>query len=523
MPQEMAAIFLALVSYLRTSRKEGMLTLLPITARNRSNTELNAQFAPSSQLERSPSRNNSTLLLQKDKVIESLQLELAESQIKLTELEKNGDGFLEELKKELWEARNANARLIEDNESYQLLLSERTLNGDFAKGDFMRGVRPGSREVSSGMGSLADELGSVAEDDEKAGMDDMRIEVKKPDEEEQADKLTESKKEAEQDKTPAEQGAAAGETRKLKSEIVNLKDQNKALTLYIERIISRVLQHDGFERVFDKHDSEIPGHTAKRTTSENTASAPPTPPEKDKNDAPPQPTFLQRARSVVSGTSTSSRAPSRSRASPPPPPTTTTTTTMPPLPGPASASLLVPAPGAAPSRTAANEDPLTAPRIPFGRSPSVRGHRRAQSELVIDPTAASVVGNMYPPRNGGGAPSLLVPGSRQTVIGNLAGDRTATYSQNQQERRKRLSTPDSMSSEMPADSNSSSTPSSPRTSSGMSNYTGAVTTQSRLRPLRLVQEASEEEEAARKKANRSSWMSWFNRAPSDESKENRQP
>ena len=44
------------------------------------------------------------------------------------------------------------------------------------------------------------------------------------------------------------------------------------------------------------------------------------------------------------------------------------------------------------------------------------------------------------------------------------------------------------------------------------NYTGAVMTQNRLRPLRLVQENPDMEEkdkaaeAARKKANRGSWM-----------------
>jgi hypothetical protein len=69
------------------------------------------------------------------------------------------------------------------------------------------------------------------------------------------------------------------------------------------------------------------------------------------------------------------------------------------------------------------------------------------------------------------------------------------------------------------------TPSPPRSGVGMNNYTGAVMTQNKLRPLRLVQEnkemgsgdqggarIAEEEEAARKKANRGSWISWFNRS-----------
>ena len=133
---------------------------------------------------------------------------------------------------------------------------------------------------------------------------------------------------------------------------------------------------------------------------------------------------------------------------------------------------------------------------------------------------------MYHPRHG--SANLMVPGSRQTVIGgtgyspgSFTGDRTPPFSHD----RKRLSSSDSVSSELPVDSASTSTSSPPRSSSGMTNYTGAVTTQNKLRPLRLVQEASEEEEAARKKANRSSWMSWFSRNPTadDSTKENRQP
>ena len=44
-------------------------------------------------------------------------------------------------------------------------------------------------------------------------------------------------------------------------------------------------------------------------------------------------------------------------------------------------------------------------------------------------------------------------------------------------------------------------------------------TQNKLRPLRLVSEtskAAEEEETARKKANRGSWISWFNRPNTEE-------
>ncbi|KAE8151162.1 M protein, serotype 2.1 precursor [Aspergillus avenaceus] len=419
--------------------------------RNRSSPEVDGQFAPSSQLERSPSRNNSKLLLQKDKLIESLRLELAESQIKLVEMENKGGGRQRELEKELLEARMANARLMEDNESYQLLLSEKTLNGDFTKGDFMREAHPDtddSKESGSGLGSLADELESA----------DARAET--------------------------------DNTRKLESEIKTLKDQNKALTLYIERIISRLLQHDGFEAILDKNENDPPSNPKRASTSNK--ELPPTPSERD--DASQQ-TLLQRARSVVGP---GAPRPQRSRP----------TSMMPP---PTSAASLPPTP---------HENPETAPSIPLNRGPPGRGHRRARSEQT-DVAAAAVVGQMYRGRNSGGpmSPTLMGPGSRQSALsgasyisGMSASNRAPSLSS--QPDRSQMSSSNSITSDPLGDTASTgATSSSPRSSTGMTNYTGAVMTQSKLRPLRLVSEtkAVAEEEEARKKANRGSWIPWFNR------------
>lgn len=428
------------------------LTVSAASFRNRASPDIDGQFAPSSQIERSPSRNNSKLLLQKDKLIESLRLELAESQIKLVEMENKGGGRQRELEKELLEARMANARLMEDNESYQLLLSERTLNGDFAKGDFMREAHPDSsdnKETGGGLGSLADELESA----------DARPE---PD-----------------------------DNRRLEAELKALKDQNKALTLYIERIISRLLQHEGFEHILDKNETEP---SAKQGGSDK--DLPPTPPEKDD---PNQQTLLQRARSVVSGQNT--RPQPRSRP----------TSMMPP-------------PTSAPN---AHENPQTAPSIPLNRGQSVRaGHRRTRSEQTTDLGAAVVVGQMYRGRNSGGpmSPTMMGPGSRSTFTGPSYGPGQMSSSSrapslSSQPERDHLSSSASVSSDPPGDTASTgATSNSPRSSNGMTNYTGAVMTQSKLRPLRLVSEskAAEDEEAARKKANRGSWISWFNRPGSSE-------
>ncbi|KAK7992007.1 hypothetical protein PG988_000801 [Apiospora saccharicola] len=203
---------------------------------NSSPTVDNGNFAPPSSVQRSDSRNNSKLLLQKDKLIESLRLELAEAQIKLVESENQGGGRLHEVERLLMEARMANARLMEDNESYQLLLQEKTLHGDFGKGDFSYmgvsanqdalsalegrsstgGEAPAESNATTLGASLADELGDAADDLAVSTVDDGEHQ------------------------------------RRLEGEIRAMKDQNKALTLYINKIIERLLQHQEFEHILDQ-------------------------------------------------------------------------------------------------------------------------------------------------------------------------------------------------------------------------------------------------------------------------------
>ncbi|KKY24350.1 putative m serotype precursor [Phaeomoniella chlamydospora] len=429
----------------------------------------NGQFAPNNGLERSPSRNNSKLLLQKDKMIESLRLELAESQIKLAEIEHMGDGRLQDLEKALLETRMANARLMEDNESFQLLLSEKTLKGDFMHESHAHA------ETSTGLGSLADELESVDETSEKH-----------PETE---------------------------DTKKLEAQVKAARDENKALTLYIDRIIGRLLQHDGFEHII--HDQmETPDVPGKASLADK--ELPPPPPPKESG-----PSLLQRARSVVSGQG------------------------RPPAKGARPVSYM---PTRSDTLPTAHENPETAPSIPLGRSTSVRtGHRRTRSDQAqIDAVAPAVVGQMFrgspmrstsnhstgplSPRLGPMSPGLNSP--RQSFFGPSAVQSNKSVSgQGISASDRAGSSSNSITSDHSGDVDSSSAPSPPRSNQGMNNYTGAVMKQSQLRPLRLVQENREMEsgdqggsmrnadadEAARKKANRGSWVAgWFNRGSADQ-------
>ncbi|KAK8098471.1 uncharacterized protein PG998_013957 [Apiospora kogelbergensis] len=426
-------------------------------ANNSSPTVDNGNFAPPSSVQRSDSRNNSKLLLQKDKLIESLRLELAEAQIKLVESENQGGGRLHEVERLLMEARMANARLMEDNESYQLLLQEKTLHGDFGKGDFSyMGVSANQDALSALEGrssvggeanaeanatlgaSLADELGDAADDLAVSTVDDGEHQ------------------------------------RRLEGEIRAMKDQNKALTLYINKIIERLLQHQEFEHILDQSsDPKSPG----ANVNKELPAAP-----LDQNAGA---SLLARAKFAI-GNNNAPAGPGARRPRP--------------------MSYI-------PSTNTAHHDPDTAPSIPIGLARSASSRRipgRPMSEQIIG--AAGIVNAMYKGpdgpmsptlsagRNsaqffsGAGTPRAASSGNSAPTAGNFPGMRSETSS---------------VSGESAGGdaSNTSASQSPPRTiGSGHSEGKGSHATfaGNKPRPLRLVQENAPPPEANK----RASWFGW---------------
>ncbi|KAI9888337.1 MAG: hypothetical protein M1814_000567 [Vezdaea aestivalis] len=412
---------------------------------NNSSPSFENQFAPPSTLQRSNSQNNSKIVHQKDKIIESLRLELAEAQIKLVESDHLGGGRTQELERLLLEQRVANARLMEDNESFQLLLSQKTLNGDFSKIDIMTSAAGGYDDRSDSAdnigSSLADELDSAADDGE------------------------------------------GDKSRRLEQELKSQKDANKALTVYINSIIERLLNHKDFESILDKTPGLMagPGAASGRKSGSEKELPPPPPPEASGQS------ILQRAKSVAIG---GGRARPRPQSFMPPP------TSKTPL---------------------SSELPTGAP---LARSQSVKGssHRRANSEW----TAGATVNQMYRPPSGPGqiSPPVGPPARTSSFFappapqGNPnAAARIPSGASAAAARRPGSSSNSTTTSEY---SGEVSTPSPPTsvTSSTPAPSTGApmaAMAGSKLRPLRLVQESQAEAEAEAKRAKRGSWMGWFNR------------
>jgi len=241
------------------------------------------------------------------------------------------------------------------------------------------------------------------------------------------------------------------------------------LTLYINKIIERLLQHQDFEAILDQSSDFSPAAPA---NVDKELPPPPAP------QAPPQASgtsILQRAKSVAMGTG---RAKPRSLSQ---------------MPAPHSALT----------------DPDTAPSIPFGlgRTSSIRPTRPQSDQYTGGP--ANVVNQMYrgqisPPLHGPQTPrnstSFFAPpapgvnpnaAARQPSAGTvpttatLAGDRASDSSSIKS---GDVSTPPSNSPPRPEKSTT---------------FAG-----NKPRPLRLVQDQSDAKLEEEKKNKRTSWVGW---------------
>lgn len=456
------------------------------------------------------SQNISKVFLHKDQVIESLRLELADAQMRLVEVENTADGQVQELEKVLRETRISNAKLTEDNESYQVLLQEKTLNGDFTKGGFFHSERcTVSRATSCDPMnfSLADELeiANINTDNESL--------------------------------------------RRLENEVSGLKDQNKALTLYINKIITRLLQSDSFENLFESKDNPLCPITQVGQSKEKTLPQTPGDDEdRSKENAPPS--LLQRAGSIFGGrprprpqSLQASQVPSVNHSS------AISTIEASEVVGGATERL-----SAATSILTTNENLTTAPSLPLRSMPSStvtsggRAHRRGNSEV-----SASIVHNMYRGPNSGssnhsngrmGSPTHL--GSPRLPSVFTLAPPPPLFLETDAVVEPTNDIPDHRLSNGPATSDSEydrsapghnnsrretelPDPPSPQRTIAASSTDGKSTSGTvfsaqaglgkKMRPLRLVQEKEEADEAAqaekknakRMSANKLTFMGWFGR------------
>ncbi|KAK6359820.1 hypothetical protein TWF696_000955 [Orbilia brochopaga] len=143
-------------------------------------------------------------MTQKDKAIELLRAEMTEAQNRFSEALKLEERKLQDATDQLSELRKANAKLQEENESFQLLLGHATVSGDIRNGflgqytDYSISSSP-SKDTTSLGSTLAEEIESASQREDQ---DDIK---------------------------------------KLEIENKSLKDENKAMALYINTMIERLL------------------------------------------------------------------------------------------------------------------------------------------------------------------------------------------------------------------------------------------------------------------------------------------
>lgn len=456
----------------------------------RGRTSPNPESSPAPG-QRDASQHNAQLLLQKDKAIEDLRLELAEAHVKVMEVDRAGGGRMQALEKQLLDVRMSNAKLMEDNESYQYLLQEKTLSGDMASRfspqtptDPSSLSRAPSRDPGSS-GNLADELETLGEEDE-----------------------------------------GADPVKKLEKDLVAQKEQNKALTLYINRIIGRLLATDNFEQLFENGTSTAESSSALTTLpkSQTDKALPVLPSGEDdatKENAPPS-SLLQRAGSLFGG-----RKQARPRSY---------------QAGTGSENFTQACIGGgsdeqstftARPTPSAHEDPSLAPRVPLQRGSSVRltgqrSHRRTTSDVSTPAVNGAVQGSRVPSGGSFSPPrtvshrSSLTPqspprtadGDRLTLSASAGAipqgkDEVGDLPSRAYRRVSDSGYGDSLDVQAsPPRSTGASSDGGGRMSGGAATVTGGK----QMRPLRLVQEKVEAEEEQRR-ASRGSWMGWFGKGP----------
>ena len=185
------------------------------------------------QEESTPSNESAANLLslsasiaQKDKKIESLELANEQLEKQLQQLTNAGDPQMQDLLDKLDDLNITNAALREDVESYQTLLQDKTMNGEFSHSLFMQstasqGKYRSMRGAPNGL-DLASELDTASE----------------------------------VSSDPVKDIGGAGRE-ELEAELLTLQETNKALSLYVNSIILRLLNTKGYEHVLAKDENEI--------------------------------------------------------------------------------------------------------------------------------------------------------------------------------------------------------------------------------------------------------------------------
>ena len=405
------------------------------------------------------SQNFARLLRHKDRLIEQLQLELAEAQVKMIDLENQGGDKIHELERMLVDTRVHNAKLLEEKDYYQTMIEEQMV---------MQEQMLRSRAMTSHSASTISASSSVSQQLSR--------------------------------ETPAssvyggsEISTANEQVRKLETQVNTLQDENKALTQYVDTIVSKLMQHESFEPLLV--DGSVTGDNplaAAATAKENVP-----------------PSLLKRAGSIFGG---------RTR---PPRPTSFTNHGSQERPKEQSPQRQVISPISDVPLTAItsrpspnpNEEPLTGTRVPIRRPLSVRV---GSNEWSLAAANAQYRPNGTTSRQTSGQTSPQDQPNRRTSYFNgislhpnaLNPETASIMSRATSDSGTHFSDAPSTPAISEVSTAAPIAPTQSHASGGLHRSGTVIASGTNPRPLRLVQEKVEADAAARR-ANRQSWRGWF--------------
>lgn len=150
------------------------------------------------------------------------------------------NGRVKDLENEIRDIKGMNEQLMEDNESYQVLLHERTMTGDFLMNPIMQDniTEAAPKKPSNGASSTGGGFNLAAELD-RANAPAPAAAPSSP--------TTSTTSTAVG--TGESLSAKDDKIFRLEEELRQSKDSNKALSLYVSKIIDRIIAHKGFETV----------------------------------------------------------------------------------------------------------------------------------------------------------------------------------------------------------------------------------------------------------------------------------
>ncbi|RIB21248.1 hypothetical protein C2G38_1119331 [Gigaspora rosea] len=154
---------------------------------------------------------------------------------------KNHVARIHHLENELGQVKHMNQTLMEENEGYQLLLHEKTMKGEFMLNPIMQKNTKYTQVSEKETNSTNNEDGKSIEN-ALMGLNSIALDLQA-----EMNRASELDNFLQGERVHKESDHTI--TEKLQDEIKALKDSNKAMSLYIERILNRIMEAKGFEEI----------------------------------------------------------------------------------------------------------------------------------------------------------------------------------------------------------------------------------------------------------------------------------